>query len=659
MFQRILIANRGEIACRIVRSCRRLGVESVAVYSEADREALHVKRADAAVWLGPAAASESYLNVARVVAAAQETGAEAIHPGYGFLSENPAFARAVREAGLVFIGPAAETIEAMGSKSAAKALMEEVGVPVVPGYHGDDQSKKKLEAEAKRIGFPLMIKATAGGGGKGMRVVQAAADFAAALDGARREAKSAFGDDRVLLEKYIEHPRHIEFQIFGDAHGNAVHLFERECSLQRRFQKVVEETPSPFISDATRASMGAAAVAAAHAVNYLGAGTVEFIVGADQSFYFMEMNTRLQVEHPVTEETTGTDLVEWQLRVAAGEPLPLGQADIRRRGHAIEARLYAENPAREFLPAPGRIEALYWPTGGGARVDTGVEAGDAIGTNYDPMVAKITVAGADRADAVARLRRALASTAVFGLTTNIALLRGIARHPGFAAGDFDTGFIERELAALLAPERLEPHHAAGCAARLLADFGADAADPWRADAFRATPDAGWRFALRDADGESATWRVRGAPPRFVLGSGEDGYDVAAVSGADDEWEIAIAGESARRLLLRRAGGRIHVADGERAVELDWKPAFAPGARKAGDETHPQSPMPGRIVAVHVEKGATVEPGSALVTLEGMKMEYTVKAVVAGTVTALHCGEGDMVEAEAMLVDIEPAGRDDV
>ncbi len=652
MFDRILIANRGEIACRIIRTCQRLGVETVAVYSDADADARHVRLADFAVHIGPARASESYLNAGHLLAAARQTAAEAIHPGYGFLSENPDFARAVRAAGLVFIGPTAETIEAMGSKSAAKALMQDARVPVVPGYHGESQDATLLHEEATRIGFPLMIKAVAGGGGKGMRIVRAAQEFTQALDGCRREARNAFGDDRVLLEKYIEHPRHVEFQIFGDAYGAAVHIFERECSLQRRFQKVIEETPSPFINPETRAAMGKAATAAARAVRYVGAGTVEFIVGVDQSFYFMEMNTRLQVEHPVTEQTTGLDLVDWQLRIAAGEPLPIAQSDIRQRGHAIEARLYAENPAREFLPTPGRLEGLYWPKGEGIRIDTGVEPGDAIGTDYDPMVAKITVTGPDRVTAIARLRHALARTAVFGLTTNIGLLRGIAAHADFAAGNFDTGFIERELERLLAPPGCEPIHHAAVAARLLYEFGGDG--PWRPDAFRVTPDAGWHFILRDNADKETCWAVRGTPPEFVMsGVNDNTQQVRTTAGTEDEWTVVFGGDT-RRLAVRRAGTRFQITDGNRAVLLDWVPTFAVGAHRTTDESHPHSPMPGRIVAVHVGEGTAVERGAALLTLEGMKMEYTVKATVSGTVRTLYYTEGDVVQAETTLVDIEPA-----
>src|SRR5690625_2761173 len=393
MFEKILIANRGEIACRVIDTCRRLNVATVAVYSDADRHARHVALADEAVHIGAAPSAESYLDMDRILAAAQESGAEAVHPGFGFLSENSEFARRCKRARVVFIGPKPESMDAMASKSAAKALMEKAGVPVTPGYHGDDQSVKKLEAEAKRIGFPMMIKATAGGGGKGRRVVHEAGEFREALDGAKREAKAGFGDDKVLLEKYITEPRHIEFQVFGDEHGHAVHVFERECTLQRRFQKVVEETPSPFLDEATRAKMGEAAIAAAKAVNYVNAGTIEFIVGADKAFHFMEMNTRLQVEHPITEETTGLDLVEWQLRIANGEEIPLRQEEIKPHGHAIEVHLYAENADKDFLPATGHIEQFVVPDEEYVRVDTGVRSGDDITIFYDPMIAKIIVTG--------------------------------------------------------------------------------------------------------------------------------------------------------------------------------------------------------------------------------------------------------------------------
>ncbi len=631
MFKKILIANRGEIACRVIRTCRRLGVATVAVYSDPDRHALHVQMADEAVHIGPAKAADSYLDWRRILQAAKDAGAEAVHPGYGFLSENTEFSAECEKAGIVFIGPSPEAIELMGSKSAAKSLMEKAGVPVTPGYHGDDQDPKKLEAEAKRIGYPLLIKATAGGGGKGMRIVRAQPEFKEALEGAKREAKAAFGDDQVLLEKYLEGPRHIEFQVFGDKHGNVVHLFERECSLQRRFQKVLEETPSPFLDADMRRKMGEAAVAAAKAVKYVNAGTIEFIVGADKSFYFMEMNTRLQVEHPITEETTGQDLVEWQLRVAAGGKLPLGQKDIVPHGHAIEVRLYAENPDKNFLPAPGQIEAFFQPEH--ARVDTGVRSGDGISPFYDPMIAKVTVKGKDRAQAIAALRAALARTAVFGLVTNLPLLRGIARHPEFAKGSVDTGFIERELKTLLTRPKLTPAVAAAAVMQELASHSHHS--PWSADGWRLGASPGVRFTAREQDG---TEHALVAHPE----SGALEFDGAAHT-------------------LKPGGAHVLAQGNERQVEFDGEAynftltsPYAPEAGRVADEAaHPLSPMPGRVVAVHVKAGDRVAPGQALIVLEGMKMEYTVKAAVAGTIEKVLFTEGTMVDAEAPLVHIKP------
>ena len=454
MFSKILIANRGEIACRVIRTARRMGIATVAVYSDADAGALHVAMADAARHIGPPAARESYLNIDAVVTAARDSGSQAVHPGYGFLSENADFAEACVAAGLVFIGPPAEAIRAMGSKAAAKAQMQAHGVPVVPGYHGDEQDQARLAAEAERIGFPVLIKASAGGGGRGMRIVEKADDFARALDGAKREAAGAFGDDRVLLERYLEEPRHIEVQVFGDHHGNIVHLYERDCSIQRRHQKVIEEAPAPGLDSKRRHAMGQAAVEAARAVGYVGAGTIEFIAEAD-AFYFMEMNTRLQVEHPVTEAVTGLDLVEWQLRVAAGETLPFQQEEILQRGHAIELRLYAENPDRGFLPATGILHGLRFPEGEGVRVDTGVREGDAVTPFYDPLIAKIIAYGENRETARLRLVRALGDTAVLGLATNLGFLARVVTDADFAAGALDTGFIERRRETLL-PERRGP-----------------------------------------------------------------------------------------------------------------------------------------------------------------------------------------------------------
>ena len=464
MFKSVLIANRGEIACRIIRTARRMGLRAVAVYSDADRNALHVRLADEAVHIGPSPAAQSYLASARLIAAAQAAGADCVHPGYGFLAENADFAQACLTAGIAFIGPPPAAILAMGLKDRAKALMEKAGVPVVPGYHGERQEPKFLKQKAYELGYPLLIKATAGGGGKGMRRVDKHADFDAALESAQREALSAFGDARMLIEKYVGHPRHIELQVFADRHGNAIHLGERDCSLQRRHQKVIEEAPAPGMSASLRAAMGAAAVAAAKAVGYEGAGTVEFIADGEGGlkaggFWFMEMNTRLQVEHPVTEAVTGLDLVEWQLRVAAGEPLPLKQDQVRIAGHAVEARIYAEDPAHGFLPSTGKLVALQFPQGEGLRVDAGVEAGDEVTPFYDPMIAKLIAHGATRDQALDRLADALEGTIALGPRSNLGFLAALARAPGFRGGDFDTGFIDRNLSQLgAAPQPLD--HAA-------------------------------------------------------------------------------------------------------------------------------------------------------------------------------------------------------
>jgi 3-methylcrotonyl-CoA carboxylase alpha subunit len=629
MFKKILIANRGEIACRVMHTCRRLGIQTVAVYSDADRHALHVQMADAAVHIGAAKAADSYLDWRRILKAAKDTGAEAVHPGYGFLSENAEFARQCQKEDVVFIGPWPEAIELMGSKSAAKALMEKAGVPVTPGYHGDDQSLAKLQAEGDKTGYPLLIKAVAGGGGKGMRIVNAAGEFKAALEGAQREAKAAFGDDHVLLERYIQQPRHIEFQVFGDDHGNAVHLFERECSLQRRFQKVLEETPSPFLDADMRRKMGEAAVAAAKAVKYVNAGTIEFIVGPDRSFYFMEMNTRLQVEHPITEETTGQDLVEWQLIVASGGKLPLTQDKIAQKGHAIEVRLYAENPDKNFLPAPGRVELFHPAQSDFVRVDTGVRSGDDISLFYDPMIAKVTVRGKDRAEAIVHLKSALADTAVFGLTTNLPLLRGIAAHPLFAKGQVDTGFIERELKTLLTRPKLTASAIAAAVAQEL-DAGSTA---WAADGWRLGSSPGVRFVAREHDGAE--------------------HAVTAHEGS-------IEFDGAAHTLEPLAGAQVLRHGADYQVTLDHVAynfaLTSPYAHKAGRvadaATHPLSPMPGRVVAVHVKAGDKVEVGQALMVLEGMKMEYTVKAAVAGTIEKVLFETGAMVDADATLAHIK-------
>ncbi len=650
MFRKILIANRGEIACRIIATCQRLGVRTVAVYSDADASARHVRLADEAVHIGGSAPADSYLNIERIVAAAKQTGAEAVHPGFGFLSERPAFVRAVEKAGLVFIGPSPETMDMMGAKDTAKALMEKSGVPVVPGYHGDEQDEGFLAGKAKEIGFPLMIKAAAGGGGKGMRIVRAGSDFAEALKSAKRESKSAFGDDKVLLEKFVTGPRHIEFQVFGDRHGNVVHLFERECSIQRRYQKIIEETPSPFLNQTMRKEMGEAAIAAAKAVNYVNAGTVEFIVGEDRSFYFMEMNTRLQVEHPVTEMTTNLDLVEWQLRVAAGEALPLAQEEITRDGHAIEVRLYAENPRKEFLPSVGTLAAFITP-GEDAhfRLDTGVETGDEISIHYDPMIAKLVVWHEDRGSAISTLKQALSDTAVFGLATNLPLLRSIIADDVFAAGDIDTRYIDTHLAELNHAEPAPAQVLDAAALDYLLDneerTGFDLADGFQVNAL-----GGRRFAFRDESENETTRIVRREAGHFVIR--EQDASRTATAEQIDAFTLRVASEArSANYTVLRLDDAIQVSSGGNTWQLARVHPFAAKSTGAASEAHPGAPMPGRIVAVHVKAGDRVEPGQPLVVMEGMKMEVTVKAGVAGVIENVRYAEGDQVEADAALVDI--------
>jgi len=647
MFSRILIANRGEIAWRVIRTARRMGIDTVAVYSEVDEGALHVAMADEARLIGPPAVRDSYLNIDRVVAAARDSGAEAVHPGYGFLSENAEFAEACAAAGIVFIGPSPQAIRAMGSKAAAKALMEAHGVPVVPGYHGADQDESLLLAEAERIGFPVIIKASAGGGGRGMRVVADAGEFARALDGARREAKGAFGDDTMLIERYLERPRHIEVQIFGDSHGNIVHLFERDCSIQRRHQKIVEEAPAPGLTQERRLYIGEAAVAAARAVDYVGAGTVEFIAedGAER-FYFMEMNTRLQVEHPVTEAVTGLDLVAWQFRIAAEERLPLRQEEIALSGHAIEVRLYAENPARGFLPATGTLHRLYLPQGEAIRVDTGVRPGDTVTPFYDPMIAKIIAHGGDRAMARARLARALADTALLGVATNLGFLARIVVDADFAAGAVDTGFIERRREALLAPSDSPPALALAAAAldRLLsrknAAPNAVAAAPWsRGD--------GWRLNL--------------APDRsnFLFRCHETEHAVAATPAGPDQWRLTIAGklyavrgeresDGRRAVILDGVRRTVRVLDygGVTAVFFEGESwlfevidPLAPSVGVDFASGRLTAPMPGRVVQVLVSSGDAVRQGQPMMVVEAMKMEHTIMAPRDGIVAAVHFAPG--------------------
>jgi 3-methylcrotonyl-CoA carboxylase alpha subunit len=624
MIQSLLIANRGEIACRVIRTARRMGIRTIAVHSDADRRALHVREADEAVHIGPSPARESYLVGERIIAAAKETGAEGIHPGYGFLSENADFAEAVIAAGLTWVGPKPQSIRAMGLKDAAKKLMAEAGVPVTPGYLGEDQSPERLRAEAERIGFPVLIKAVAGGGGKGMRRVDAADAFDDALLSCRREAAAAFGDDRVLIEKYIERPRHIEVQVLGDSHGNVVHLFERDCSLQRRHQKVIEEAPAPGMDEATRAAVCAAAVRAAQAVAYENAGTVEFIADASEGLradriWFMEMNTRLQVEHPVTEEITGVDLVEWQLRVASGEPLPLAQEQIRINGWAIEARLYAEDPARGFLPSTGRLDLAALHAGKG-RVETGVAQGDEVSSFYDPMIAKLVAAGASREAAIGGLAAKLAGINVWPVRTNAGFLFRALTHEGFRAGEIDTGFIERHLDALLPPPVPSDAALRQALAELQRSMGDREAGPWSAGL------AGMR--LNAPERTKAPVCVDGQPVEAPLdGVGERTLRVDVLPG------LAVVNE-----------------DGQSYAVSPWR--VDGGIAGAAVDGAIISPMPGKIIALEVKPGESVTKGQKLLTLEAMKMEHSLTAPFDGVVAELNAETGAQASEGTLLARIE-------
>ena len=663
MFNKLLIANRGEIACRVIRTARRMGVRTVAVYSEADANARHVRLADEAVCIGPAAARESYLVVDKIIDAAKRTGAQAIHPGYGFLSENADFAERCATESLIFVGPPASSIRAMGSKSAAKSLMEKASVPLTPGYHGDNQDPAFLKGQADAIGYPVLIKASAGGGGKGMRLVEKGEDFEASLASCQREAKSSFGDDRVLVERYVTRPRHIEIQVFADTQGNGVYLFERDCSVQRRHQKVLEEAPAPGMSEARRREMGEAAVAAAKAVGYVGAGTVEFIAEQDGRFYFMEMNTRLQVEHPVTEMITGQDLVEWQLRVASGEPLPLRQDQLQIRGHALEARIYAEDANKGFLPSTGKLLHLSPPAESlNVRVDTGVEEGDEITPHYDPMIAKLIVWDEHRDGALARMRRALADYRVVGVTTNIDFLSRLVACPAFASADLDTGLIERSRSFLFPEAAATPKEVLQVAAvgellyeahqaREQAKGSGDPWLPWHAR-------DGWRLNLQ-------------ANRMIGFRDGEALVEVQVAYGRD-HWQLSVQGET----VLAR-GRKL---DGDRfAVELDDRRLIA-SVIAAGSKRHVflngqtwiverddplhlveaggaqggglTAPMPGKVVALLAQPGAKVEKGTPLLILEAMKMEHTITAPKNGTVKAFCYAAGDQVADGASLVEFE-------
>ena len=703
MFKKILIANRGEIACRVAATAKCLGVKTVAVYSDADAQAKHVAVCDEAVHIGGSAPKDSYLRWERIIDAAKATGAQAIHPGYGFLSENEDFAKACADAGLVFIGPPASAINAMGLKAESKRLMEQAQVPLVPGYHGADQDPALLQREADRIGYPVLIKASAGGGGKGMRAVDKSEDFAAALESCKREAINSFGDDAVLVEKYVQRPRHIEIQVFGDTHGNCVYLFERDCSVQRRHQKVLEEAPAPGMTPELRARMGEAAVAAARAVNYVGAGTVEFIVeqpggygleGADEGFaagppqgetrpprgagsdtqcatvgarfYFMEMNTRLQVEHPVTEAITGLDLVEWQLRVASGEPLPLKQEDLRIHGHAIEARICAENPDNNFLPATGALNVYALPEcvtfeRGAVRVDSGVREGDAISPFYDSMVAKLIVHGDTREQALARLDEALTQTHIVGLATNVQFLRRVARTDAFAQAKLDTALIQREQAVLFhqEPVGLPLAAAAAVAQTLLNERASEGVDPFsRRDGFHThgVVQRRFEFEFGDEHAKALLTYERGGSLHLAVGEGDAAVAGPLVFNAVAQGiELQFAGQRTRAAVY--AQGEVdHVFTPLGATQITAIDLLAHSGETAAEGGRLTAPMPGKVVSFAVKAGDAVTKGQPLAVMEAMKMEHTIAAPADGVVQELLYAPGDQVTEGAELLKLVVADK---
>ena len=659
-FRSLLIANRGEIACRVTRTAKAMGLRTVAVYSEADRGAMHVAMADEAILLGPARARDSYLNIERVVEAARMSGAEAVHPGYGFLSESAEFAQACADAGLVFVGPTAGMIKVMGSKSGSKMLMEQAGVPLVPGYHGEAQDEATLAKAADKIGFPVLIKASAGGGGRGMRIVGSANELAAAVISAKREAKAAFGDDRMLIEKFVENPRHIEVQIIGDSHGNLLSLFERECTLQRRHQKVIEEAPSPTLNAAQREGVCAAARKAAAAVDYVGAGTIEF-VSDGKNVFFIEMNTRLQVEHPVTELITGIDLVEWQLRVAFGEKLPLAQDQIKLDGHAIEARVYAENPHKNFMPSAGRIRTWRTPEqSNGLRIDAGYREGDAVSPHYDAMLAKVIAWAPTRDAAIERLNRGLEDIDVRGIVTNIPFLSVLVTHPDVRANAIDTGFIERELKNLT-PASRAPGDLELCAA-VAAILGAEqkaarteSHSPWQTSGwmpvgrrqrlftFRHAHEAEQEISLQYGNGP-ATLSIGEREFAFVSSPRDDGGFDLTLDGMKSHVVAVIEGHD---LYLRTRNGRF---------DLHWVDPFGGDDEEQVGEDKIIAPLPGTVVALLAEEGATLEKGAPILTLEVMKMEQTLRAPFAGVLKMIKCKVGDIVQEGVELAEVEPTGQ---
>ncbi|WP_298925966.1 acetyl/propionyl/methylcrotonyl-CoA carboxylase subunit alpha [uncultured Ramlibacter sp.] len=669
MFQKILIANRGEIACRVAATARRMAIRTVAVYSDADANAKHVAACDEAVHIGGSAPKDSYLRWERIIEAAKATGAQAIHPGYGFLSENEEFAQACASAGLVFIGPPASAIQAMGLKAESKQLMEKAGVPLVPGYHAADQDPALLKKEAGRIGYPVLIKASAGGGGKGMRAVDKAEDFDAALASCKREAINSFGDDAVLIEKYVQRPRHIEIQVFGDTHGDCVWLFERDCSVQRRHQKVLEEAPAPGMTEAMRKRMGEAAVAAAKAVGYVGAGTVEFIVeqraGGEMDFFFMEMNTRLQVEHPVTEAITGLDLVEWQLRVAHGEPLPLRQDQLTIHGHAIEARICAENPDNNFLPATGTLRVYRKPactafapaqlsdTGVAVRVDDGVREGDAISPFYDPMIAKLIVHGATREQALARLDAALAQTHIVGLATNVQFLRHVVKSPSFAQANLDTALIQREQAVLFHQETvgLPMAAAAAVSTALLEEKATEGADPFsRRDGWRSHGVTTRRFEF-EFGGEHAKAELAYLHDGALQLTAGGVSASLAFTPTDQGIDIRYAGQRSLARVYTQ-GETDHVFTPQGATQIIAIDLLAHAGESQAEAGRLTAPMPGKVVSFAVKAGDKVTKGQALAVMEAMKMEHTIAAPADGVVAELLFAAGDQVAEGAELLKLQ-------